>query len=149
MSKIKWFSAYQLIIIGIIIAYSTSCFHNSETVNSIKWHEFSWDSTATGLVYYISTTGRGDKISDTESVNLRYIWFDYTSENKKFVGAMNGRMNEGVIPGFRQAVFCLKNKGAGYFKIPRKLYNNAPYANNEDFLLYYVQIIDCPYRINR
>jgi FKBP-type peptidyl-prolyl cis-trans isomerase len=114
---------------------------------SQKWENFKWKKSGSGLEYTIVKKGNGKKLQKSDSVNIRWIWFDCIT-GEEIENFMNTTPlikwtsgSKTFIKGFEEGLNALKRGGKAYIKIPPELAWGQEGLNGMKTFCYYIEIL--------
>jgi FKBP-type peptidyl-prolyl cis-trans isomerase FkpA len=119
----------------------------SNDLLSQKWEDCCWEKSASGLEYKIEKPGEGKKLQRSDSVNIRWIWFDCETgevlENSlEIMGVYKWSVGSGVfVIGFEEGFKKLKRGGTAYLKIPPKIAFGKNGLNGRKTFCYFIEVL--------
>jgi FKBP-type peptidyl-prolyl cis-trans isomerase FkpA len=119
----------------------------SNNLFSQKWEDCCWEKSASGLEYKIEKPGEGKKLQRSDSVNIRWIWFDCETgevlENSlEIMGVYKWSVGSGVfVIGFEEGFKKLKRGGTAYLKIPPKIAFGKNGLNGRKTFCYFIEVL--------
>lgn len=119
-----------------------SCFTFSQ-----KWENYKWKKSESGLEYKIVKKGKGKKLQQGDSVNIRWIWFDCTTGEELENHRNSDQIFKWVsgsgtfVKGFEEGLNKLKRRGKAYIRIPPELAWGQDGLNGRKTFCYFIEIL--------
>jgi FKBP-type peptidyl-prolyl cis-trans isomerase FkpA len=129
------------------VLFFLSVIFASNDLLSQKWEDCCWEKSASGLEYKIEKPGEGKKLQRSDSVNIRWIWFDCETgevlENSlEIMGVYKWSVGSGVfVIGFEEGFKKLKRGGTAYLKIPPKIAFGKNGLNGRKTFCYFIEVL--------